>query len=251
MRQWYEEVFSNYAEQYDKQEFVRGTSGEVDFIVKELKYDRSSRVLDIGCGTGRHSIELARRGYATTGVDLSGSMLAMARLKAQEAGVQVTFIQADARSLQFRNDFDLVMMLCEGAFPLMESDEMNYMILQSAAHALRDDGKLILTTLNGLFPLFHSVKDFINGNKTAGSAPTNSFDLLTFRDSSTFDFMDDNGNSKSVQCNERYYVPSEITWLLKSLGFKAVQIYGCKLGAFSREDPLSTQDFEMLVVAQK
>lgn len=251
MRQWYEEVFSNYAEQYDKQEFVRGTSGEVDFIVKELKYDRSSRVLDIGCGTGRHSIELARRGYATTGVDLSGSMLAMARLKAQEAGVQVTFIQADARSLQFRDDFDLVMMLCEGAFPLMESDEMNYMILQSAANALRDDGKLILTTLNGLFPLFHSVKDFINGNKTAGSAPTNSFDLLTFRDSSTFDFMDDNGNSKSIQCNERYYVPSEITWLLKSLGFKAVQIYGCKLGAFSREDPLSTQDFEMLVVAQK
>jgi 2-polyprenyl-3-methyl-5-hydroxy-6-metoxy-1,4-benzoquinol methylase len=251
MRQWYEEVFSNYAEQYDKQEFVRGTSGEVDFIVKELKYDRSSRVLDIGCGTGRHSIELARRGYATTGVDLSGSMLAMARLKAQEAGVQVTFIQADARSLQFRDDFDLVMMLCEGAFPLMESDEMNYMILQSAASALRDDGKLILTTLNGLFPLFHSVKDFINGNKTGGSAPTNSFDLLTFRDFSTFDFMDDNGNSKSVQCNERYYVPSEITWLLKSLGFKAVQIFGCKLGAFSREDPLSTQDFEMLVVAQK
>jgi SAM-dependent methyltransferase len=251
MRQWYEEVFSNFAEQYDKQEFVRGTSGEVDFIVKELKYDRSSRVLDIGCGTGRHSIELARRGYATTGVDLSGSMLAMARLKAQEAGVQVTFIQADARSLQFRDDFDLVMMLCEGAFPLMESDEMNYMILQSAVNALRDDGKLILTTLNGLFPLFRSVKDFINGNKTGGSAPTNSFDLLTFRDFSTFDFMDDNGNSKSVQCNERYYVPSEITWLLKSLGFKAVQIFGCKLGAFSREDPLSTQDFEMLVVAQK
>ncbi len=251
MKQWYEELFSNYAEQYDGEEFVKGTSGEVDFIEGEINHNQSSRVLDIGCGTGRHSIELARRGYSVTGVDLSESMLAKAKLKAQRAGVEVEFIQADARHLQFLNDFDLVIMLCEGAFPLMETDEMNYMILQSAANALKEKGKLIFTTLNGLFPLFHSVRDFINSSTTGGRSSANTFDLMTFRDTSTFDFVDDDGNSKSVQPSERYYVPSEISWLLKSLHFNTIDIYGCRIGAFSRNDALTTEDLEMLVVAQR
>jgi hypothetical protein len=46
-------------------------------------------------------------------------------------------------------------------------------------------------------------------------------------------------------------VPSEISWLLKSLDFKTVDIYGAKLGAFSRENMLTTEDFEMLVIAEK
>jgi hypothetical protein len=46
-------------------------------------------------------------------------------------------------------------------------------------------------------------------------------------------------------------VPSEITWLLKSLGFLKIEIFGAKLGAFSRGDKLTTEDFEMLVIAEK
>jgi hypothetical protein len=74
---------------------------------------------------------------------------------------------------------------------------------------------------------------------------------MTFRDHNITDFEDDDGNKKTLDCNERYYVPSEITWLLKSLGFGKVDIFGAKLGAFSRYDKLTTEDFEMLVVAQK
>ena len=53
------------------------------------------------------------------------------------------------------------------------------------------------------------------------------------------------------ECNERYYVPSEITWLLKSLDFMTIDIFGAKLGRFSRTDKLTTEDFEMLVIASK
>jgi hypothetical protein len=144
-------------------------------------------------------------------------------------------------------------MLCEGAFPLMETDEMNFQILQGAARALKSGGKLIFTTLNGLFPLFHSVKDFLAA-ATGPDATTytgNTFDLMTFRDYNTTISEDDSGNRRELQCNERYYVPSEITWLLKTLGFSAIAIHGAKLGAFSRNDPLTTEDFEMLVIATK
>jgi len=109
-------------------------------------------------------------------------------------------------------------MLCEGAFPLMETDEMNFLILKNAANALKSKGKIIFTTLNSLFPLFHSIKEFLDletkeGNATYGN---NSFDLMTFRDQNTTYVEDDFGNKKELQCNERYYVPSEITWMLKT-----------------------------------
>ena len=74
---------------------------------------------------------------------------------------------------------------------------------------------------------------------------------MTFRDHNLTEFTDDSGNKKSLNCNERYYVPSEIRWLLKSLNFISIDIFGAKLGAFSRNDKLTTEDFEMLVVAEK
>jgi hypothetical protein len=63
------------------------------------------------------------------------------------------------------------------------------------------------------------------------------------------DFEDDFGNKKTLECNERYYMPSEITWLLKSLGYTTIDIFGARLGEFSREHQLTKKDFEMLVIA--
>ena len=56
---------------------------------------------------------------------------------------------------------------------------------------------------------------------------------------------------KELECNERYYIPSEICWLLKTLKFEIIDIFGAKIGSFSRNDKLSTEDFEMLVIAEK
>jgi len=65
------------------------------------------------------------------------------------------------------------------------------------------------------------------------------------------EFEDDFGKKKTLDCNERYYVPCEITWLLKSLGYKKIDIFGARLGHFSRNDVLTARDFEMLVIAEK
>ncbi|HWR28175.1 MAG TPA: class I SAM-dependent methyltransferase, partial [Candidatus Thermoplasmatota archaeon] len=99
-------------------------------------------------------------------------------------------------------------------------------------------------------PLYHSVEKF-HFTKDEGNTicRSNTFDLMTFRDHNITKIEDDSGNKKELECNERFYVPSEITWLLKSLGFKKIDIYGAKLGAFSRNDELTTEDFEMLVIA--
>ncbi len=252
-KQWYQSLFENYGRRYDHESFTQGTAGECDFLEREAGFNREVRILDIGCGTGRHTVEMAKRGYLVTGVDLSESMLAMAREKAALAGVTPEFLQGDARKLKFRHAFDMVTMLCEGAFPLMETDEMNFRILKNAARALVPGGKLIFTTLNGLFPLFNSTVDFFENNTGEEDAGYENirFDLMTFRQFDTTIFTDDAGITRSLECSERFYIPSEINWMLRSLRFRTIGIYGARLGAFSRDHKLTAEDFEMLVIAEK
>lgn len=252
MKQWYEKMFDNYGEKYDNEIFTQGTKGECDFIEQELNYNKSLTILDVGCGTGRHSIELSKRGYLITGIDLSEAQLIKAREKAKVSNLMIDFLQHDARKLPFENQFDVAIMLCEGGFPLMETDEMNYEILLSVTKSLKNTSKFIFTTLNGLFPLYHSIDDFHENNNNEGARyKSKNFDLMTFRDYNITRFTDDEGNEHELECNERYYVPSEITWMLKTLGFKNIKIYGAKIGAYSREHTLTTEDYEMLVVAER
>jgi SAM-dependent methyltransferase len=251
MKKWYEGLFTDYAGSYDRQPFTKGTPGECDFIEKEIGGDRTIPILDVGCGTGRHAVELARRGYHVTGVDLSPSQIEAARTKAAAAGVAADFRVGDARALDFHGEFGLALLLCEGAFPLMETDEMNFAILRGATEALLPGGKLILTTLNGLFPLRRSAGPSESENPVEGAGAGRKFDLLTFRMRSRLNTFDDHGRPIALDCDERWYVPSELTWLLKQAGFAAVDIYGANLGAFSRSDPLTADNFEILAIAAK
>ena len=251
MKRWYEELFTNYARTYDTECYTAGTSGEVDFLEKEFGHDRSKSILDIGCGTGRHAIELARRGYSVTGIDLSASQLERAGQKAKEAGVHIDLFQLNACSLPFRNDFDFAIMLCEGGFSLQETDALNFQILEGAERALRSPGKLIFSTLNALFPLYHNLRNFYDSQPGGAKIGECTFNPMTFRDHNIMTFADDDGNTRILETDERYYAPSEICWYLTSLRFKQSSIYGCRLGNFSRDHSLTIDDFEMLVVAEK
>lgn len=252
MKKWYELLFENSAKKYDQERFVKGTIGECDFIEAELEYNKELNILDVGCGTGRHAIELTKRGYSVTGVDLSATQIQRAKEKASNEGLEINFIIGDARKLPFENEFDIALMMCEGGFPLMETDEENFEILRSVTKSMKAKSKFIFTTLNGLFPIFNSTAEFAKDkDKENAQFHNNSFDLMTFRDEFETEFEDDFGVKRSIQCNQRFYIPSEISWLLKSLGFQKIEIFGAKLGQFSRAHKLTTKDFEMLVIANK
>jgi len=237
-KKWYVELFENFGEYYDNEPYTKGTKGEVDFIEKEIGYDKSKRILDVGCGTGRHCIELGRRGYNVVGVDLSKSMLDKARRKSTEENLHnVEFIQCDARKLNCIDQFDLVLSICEGAFSLMETDEMDFQILENASKALKKGGKFILTTPSAVYALTHKLEG--------------EFDIVTFREEFKLEAFDGSGNKKTIDCESRRYTYTEIDYLLRQIGFKRVEFLGFKLGAFSREREPSKDDYELLVVAEK
>ena len=73
------------------------TLAQVDFVVKAAELSSGAAVLDLCCGHGRHSIELAQRGYRVVGLDISEPSLDLARAAAGEAGVEIEFIQGDMR----------------------------------------------------------------------------------------------------------------------------------------------------------
>lgn len=250
MKPWYERLFANYANAYDKEIFTQGTLQEVDFIEREIGKNKRIEILDVGCGTGRHAIELARRGYQVTGIDLSAGQLKRAREKAREAGVAVRFLKKDARKVRFHEQFDLVMMICEGGFSLMETDAENHAILASCAGALKNGGKIIFTCLNALYPLMKSPGKILNESTTAKTSRT-SFDISTLRERSVVTAVDDSGRRMTLQCNERFYMPSEIHWMLETLGFGNIGIFGCMPGIFSRKTKPSPDVFELLAAALK
>ncbi|GFN22064.1 MAG: class I SAM-dependent methyltransferase [Thermoanaerobacteraceae bacterium] len=143
------EIFDKKAQDYD--EWYRTPKGRlVDRIEKEAIYEylhprAGMEILDIGCGTGNFSLELARRGARVTGIDVSEPMLQRAREKAAREGVSIRFLRSDARRLPFPDEsFDAVVSVTALEFvPDLRA------ALQEAYRVLRAGGRLVVGVIGG------------------------------------------------------------------------------------------------------
>ena len=140
---WFEGFFDEDYLQFAADRFpAEATAAEVDFLAEALGLREGTRVLDLACGHGRHSVELARRGCAVTGVDLSEASLELAAARAAEAGVEVRFERADMRRIGFEAEFDAVINMFT-AFGYFE-DADNRLVLERIAAALVPGGGFLM-----------------------------------------------------------------------------------------------------------
>jgi SAM-dependent methyltransferase len=123
------------------------TEHEVDFAVSALKLKKRAAVLDLCCGTGRHAIELARRGYKVTGLDFNAEYLETAARKAAAAGLKIELVKGDMRRIPFENRFDGAVNLF-ASFGYFDNDAENFKVFSSLARSLKPGGRFLLETLN-------------------------------------------------------------------------------------------------------
>jgi SAM-dependent methyltransferase len=150
---WYRRAFP--PEETLKRPWADRTGAEVDRALAMLGAQSGGRVLDMACGTGRHSLELARRGFDVVGVDISPDLLAIAEADAEADSLKASFVVADLRELDFDAEFDFVLNLNDGAIGYFETEEENHRTFEVIGAALRPGGGNLLQLPNVLYAETH------------------------------------------------------------------------------------------------
>lgn len=238
----WEAFFDEHAPIYNDNVFTKNTVLEVDFLLEELSLQPGGSILDVGCGTGRHAIELAKRGYAVTGLDLSSGMLAMAADAAKAANVDVNWIHADATRFTLPMRYDGAVCLCEGAFGLLGKGDdpigQPLSILGNISGSLKPQAKAVLTVLNAAA----MVRRYTNKDVEEGR-----FDPLIMVESSE---LPPREGLPAVAVRERAFVATELILLSRLAGMSVLHLWGGTAGNWGRR-PLDLDEIEIMIVARK
>ena len=149
---WYKKIWSLDCKE---QSWTEDTQNQVDFIIQSLDLKGNEKILDLACGFGRHSLELARRGYIVTGVDITKVFIDDAIQSAKKEHLSITFINEDIRNLSFHEEFDVVLNLADGAIGYLENEEENNKIFDCISNALKPGGKSFIEIQSGDYANAH------------------------------------------------------------------------------------------------
>jgi len=230
---WFEPIAEHLGAAYLRYSFTYGTVQEVDHVVAALGLAPGDRVLDVGCGPGRHAHELARRGYRVHGIDISARFVELA---IEQAPPGATFERLDARSLRFDQEFDAAICLCQGAFGLMTANGDDRVVLQRIADALKPNGRLALSAFNAYYAVkYHEAA---------------TFDADTGVSHERTDVRNEQGQPHEVDLWTGCYTPRELRLLMEGVGMTVERISSVEPGAYGEMNP-STESAEFLVIARR
>ncbi len=232
---WFNPVAEFLGRAYLRNAFTKGTVQEVDFVVDVLGLEPGMRLLDAGCGPGRHSLELGRRGISVVGVDLSPDFVALARADAGDLPVE--FHEADVRSLTFRDEFDAVVCLCQGGFGLLGGDDRELDVVSGFAAALKPGGRLALSAFSSYFVVQHL-------------EPEETFDADAGVNHEHAVVRDADGKERTFDLWTTCYTPRELRLIATRAGLVVDAVFGVTPGNYARARP-SIDVPEHLLVAHR
>jgi SAM-dependent methyltransferase len=226
------------------------TEAEVDRAIAMLKPEGGERVLDLACGIGRHSRELRRRGFEVVGVDINPDLLEMAERETGEQGLDVSYMEADLRELQLRDEFDIVLSLNDGAVGYFETDAENYRTFEVVSQALREGGGHLIQLPNVLHAERNlPAKSWIVGESTLELSDHhwNAEDRYIEGSTVPIRFGEVFEKYEEIPFRQRLYTAEELTEIYDSVGMRLANTYA---GSGKPRKPKPSQ-FEIFVEGRK
>lgn len=230
---WFEPIASHLGAAYLRYSFTKGTRQEVDHLVAALDLRPGMRVLDVGCGPGRHSHELARRGLTVHGIDISERFIELA-----EAGAPAgaTFERLDARALSVEASFDVVICLCQGAFGLMTADGHDETVIGRISAALVPGGRLALSAFSSYFAVKYHEDATFDADSGVNHERT--------------EVRSEDGDVLAVDLWTGCYTPRELRLLMRANDLRVDSVSSVEPGAYGTAPP-TTESAEFLVLATR
>ena len=238
-KQWWEDAFDDkYLKTYVDIVTPKMTDQQMHFLLKELDFKKNDEILDLGCGYGRHAIELAKNGYNVTGVDTSKKFIDIAKKEAQKNNVKIDFLIEDMRNLSFINKFDVIINMFT-SFGYFDDESDNELVIQKIHTSLKPNGKFLIDLNNGISLLnrimekggtvnktgiiTNVVKTTLSNNLTVENKEE--LDLLTMRWAMKRNWKE-GSNLKIYKTNVRIFFLPEINAMLKRNGFLIEKLWG-------------------------
>ena len=238
---WFEPMADHMGEAYLRYSFTKGTEQEVSFLVDSLGLEPGMRVLDVGCGPGRHAYELANRGIEVHGVDISQAFVDLAQAGAPDGA---TFARGDARALGFDTEFDAAISLCQGGFGLaampggpVPSLDPDGEVLSGMARAVVPGGRVAVSAFSAYFQVRY-LED------------TDSFDADHGVNHENTELMDADGVAIPADLWTSCFTPRELRLLATAAGLTVDHVWSVTPGGYAAAAP-TIDSHEFLLVAHR
>lgn len=227
------------------------TGSEIDRALTMLRPEGGERILDLACGTGRHSLELVRRGFSVVGVEIGEELVEIANKDAAEQGLEAEFVQGDLRELDYDGEFDIVLNLNDGAVGYFETDEENHRTFEVISRALKPGGQNLIQVPNVLYARSHLPQRSWIPSSTM-------IELVEHRWNKKDRYMEGamiplkfgevlEGLDKRIEFRQRLYTVDELREIYDSVGMTLERVFH---GNGRPKEPTDSQ-FEIFAAARK
>lgn len=232
------------------QSWTEHTKEQVDFIIKNLELTGTERVLDLACGYGRHSLELARRGYHVVGVDITKEFIEDARMEARRENLTAEFVLSDIRDVSFHSEFDVVLNMADGAIGYLENEDENLKIFDIVSRALKPGGLHFMDIMSADYADTHypsQLWDAGDNGLTLSLFEWNKATNILIYGQNDF-YFGDVLHSPHFECGDpiRLYHSAEIDEIMKQRGMAVIKMYCDYDGT-----PASANGLQLMTISKK